>query len=44
MKVPLLRGQNVRLYRLDLDNLKFVPPDIHRKWKLRGHERFSVGV
>lgn len=31
--VPLLRGQNVRPYSLDLTNLKFISPDTHRQWK-----------
>lgn len=31
--VPLLRGQNILPYRLDLTNLKFIAPSTHRKWK-----------
>lgn len=30
--VPLLRGQNVREGYLSLDNLKFIPSEIHKKW------------
>lgn len=31
--VPLLRGQNIRPYLLDLTNLKYISPGTHRKWK-----------
>jgi len=31
--VPLLRGQNIKPYQLDLTNLKYIPPEIHKKWK-----------
>lgn len=31
--VPLLRGQNIRPYVLDLTNLKYISPETHRKWK-----------
>ena len=31
--VPLLRGQNIKPFRLDLTNLKHVPEDVHRRWK-----------
>jgi type I restriction enzyme S subunit len=31
--VPLLRGQNIRPYSLDLTNLKYISPETHRKWK-----------
>jgi type I restriction enzyme, S subunit len=31
--VPLLRGQNIKPYTLDLSNLKFISAETHRKWK-----------
>ncbi len=31
--VPLLRGQNIKPYSLDLSNLKFISLETHRKWK-----------
>jgi type I restriction enzyme, S subunit len=31
--VPLLRGQNIKPYRLDMSNLKFIPNEIHKKWE-----------
>ena len=31
--VPLLRGQNVRPYALDLTNLKYISSATHKKWK-----------
>ena len=31
--VPLLRGQNILPYRLDLTNLKYISTETHRKWK-----------
>src|SRR5215469_7822240 len=31
--VPLLRGQNIRPYSLDLTNLKYISQETHRKWK-----------
>jgi type I restriction enzyme S subunit len=31
--VPLLRGQNVLPYSLDLTNLKYISQETHRKWK-----------
>jgi type I restriction enzyme S subunit len=31
--VPLLRGQNIRPYALDLTNLKYISPATHKKWK-----------
>ena len=31
--VPLLRGQNIKPYQLDLANLKYIPLEVHRKWK-----------
>ncbi len=30
--VPLLRGQNIRPYSLDLTNLKYVPAEVHARW------------
>lgn len=30
--VPLLRGQNVRPYELDFDNLKYISPETHARW------------
>ena len=31
--VPLLRGQNIHPYSLDLSNLKYISQETHRKWK-----------
>lgn len=31
--VPLLRGQNINPYALDLTNLKYISQETHRKWK-----------
>jgi type I restriction enzyme S subunit len=31
--VPLLRGQNIHPYTLDLTNLKYISLETHRKWK-----------
>lgn len=31
--IPLLRGQNIKPYKLDFTNLKYIPPEIHLKWK-----------
>lgn len=31
--VPLLRGQNIHPYRLDLTNLKYISQETHAKWK-----------
>ena len=31
--VPLLRGQNIHPYSLDLTNLKYISQETHRKWK-----------
>jgi type I restriction enzyme S subunit len=31
--VPLLRGQNILPYSLDLTNLKYISQETHRKWK-----------
>lgn len=31
--VPVLRGQNINPYKLDLANLKYISQDTHRKWK-----------
>lgn len=31
--VPLLRGQNIKPYILDLSNIKYIPEHIHNKWK-----------
>jgi len=31
--IPLLRGQNVRPYVLDLTNLKYISSEIHAKWR-----------
>jgi type I restriction enzyme S subunit len=31
--VPLLRGQNIKPYRLDLTNLKYISTETHHKWK-----------
>jgi type I restriction enzyme S subunit len=31
--VPLLRGQNIHEYALDLKNLKYISQETHRKWK-----------
>ena len=31
--VPLLRGQNILPYRLDLTNRKYISAETHRKWK-----------
>jgi type I restriction enzyme S subunit len=31
--VPLLRGQNIKPYSLDMTNLKFISPGTHQKWK-----------
>jgi type I restriction enzyme S subunit len=31
--VPLLRGQNVHQYSLDMTNLKYISKETHRKWK-----------
>ena len=31
--VPLLRGQNILPYRLNLTNLKYISTETHRKWK-----------
>ena len=31
--VPLLRGQNILPYQLDLTNLKYISTETHRKWK-----------
>jgi type I restriction enzyme S subunit len=31
--VPLLRGQNILPYRLDLANLKYISASTHREWK-----------
>lgn len=31
--IPLLRGQNVRPYSLDMSNLKYIPPGIHAQWR-----------
>src|SRR5436305_843486 len=47
--VPFLRSQNITAFRLNLDDIKFVPPDFHEKLRnsalLPGHENFPrVGV
>ena len=34
--VPLLRGQNIKPYSLDMDNLKFISRETHLKWKNSG--------
>ena len=31
--IPLLRGQNVKPYSLDLTNLKYISADTHKKWR-----------
>jgi type I restriction enzyme S subunit len=31
--VPLIRGQNILPYRLDMTNLKYISADTHQKWK-----------
>lgn len=31
--VPLLRGQNIKPYKVEFENLKFIPPEVHAKWK-----------
>lgn len=31
--VPLLRGQNIREFALDMKNVKFISDDTHRKWR-----------
>lgn len=42
--VPLLRGQNVKPFRLDLTNLKFVPDEVHKKWKKSALEAGDVVI
>lgn len=42
--VPLLRGQNIKPYSLDLSNLKFISPDTHKKWKKSSLEAGDVVI
>jgi len=42
--VPLLRGQNIKPYKLDLANLKFIPTEIHKKWKKSSLEAGDVVI
>jgi type I restriction enzyme S subunit len=42
--VPLLRGQNIKPFRLDLTNLKYVPDEVHAKWKKSALEAGDVVI
>ena len=42
--VPLLRGQNIKPFSLDLSNLKFIPDAVHRKWKKSALEAGDVVI
>lgn len=42
--VPLLRGQNILPYQLDLTNLKYISADTHRKWKKSALQPGDVAI
>jgi len=42
--VPLLRGQNIHPYRLNLTNLKYISADTHRKWKKSALQPGDVAI
>lgn len=42
--VPLLRGQNIRPFSLNLANLKFIPHEIHEKWRKSSLEAGDVVI
>lgn len=42
--VPLLRGQNIKPYSLDLSNLKFISQGTHKKWKKSSLEAGDVVI
>lgn len=42
--VPLLRGQNVQPYRLDLDGTKFISTSTHAKWRKSALEAGDVVI
>lgn len=42
--VPLLRGQNVRPGRFDLENLKYIAPSTHEKWSKSSLEPGDVVI
>ena len=42
--VPLLRGQNIKPYSLDLTNLKFITSETHKKWKKSALEAGDVAI
>jgi type I restriction enzyme, S subunit len=42
--VPLLRGQNIQPFSLNLTNLKFIPKEIHEKWRKSSLEAGDVVI
>jgi len=42
--VPFLRSQNITPFRLDLDDIKFVPPDFHEKLRKSALQPGDVAV
>ena len=42
--VPLLRGQNILPYSLDMTNLKYISKETHRKWKKSALQPGDVAI
>ena len=40
--VPFLRSQNIAAFRLNLDDIKFIPPDFHEKLRKSKTTRLEV--
>lgn len=42
--IPLLRGQNIQPYKLNLKSLKYISEDTHKKWKKSALEPGDVAI